>query len=470
MLASLGQLALLIMLWPILLGLQLFELAEHGAAVALGAYFGLLQARAGCGRGSNCGGAFAAAAIAHLLLSRGGLTRLVWGAGAHRLAARAMSVPVPGTPPRRTDALRAADRLPSDALPAIGAIGPVAAQPAGPAEPAVPQPITPPPVATAGSLPSESTPLLAPVAEEAEAESSSSAAAAAAAATQAAPATPAQPAPQQAAPQPSPPAQPPAHPVLDAALAREEQLLAAFEPAGPEALQAAAAWLQATEPSPSMGGNGLHLPAEYTATEPQAGAGDRGPAAQGYQPLPQRPPEEAGKQAPAGAEPAGPEDKAPAAAAAAASPARPPRPLASAGSGRMSVASRGSGRSGSALSFDRMASHPLADLELDEEEGGSRLAGAAGSTGPAFSAGPFASAPAGALDSRTAGGLQAAAAEAATHAVHAAVAEAALPGAAGLQALPLGGEPAFSGGEMDAAELTADDSMDITRHTKREKR
>lgn len=28
------------------------------------------------------GGAFAAAAIAHLLLSRGGLSRLVWGAGA----------------------------------------------------------------------------------------------------------------------------------------------------------------------------------------------------------------------------------------------------------------------------------------------------------------------------------------------------------------------------------------------------
>lgn len=38
------------------------------------------------------------------------LTRLPLTAGAHRLAARAMSVPVPGTPPRRTDALRGKHR------------------------------------------------------------------------------------------------------------------------------------------------------------------------------------------------------------------------------------------------------------------------------------------------------------------------------------------------------------------------
>lgn len=214
-----------------------------------------------------------------------------------------------------------------------------------------------------------------------------------------------------------------------------------------------------------MGGNGLPLPAEYSAPrgrEPPAGTGDKGPIALGYQPLPPRPPEEGGKQAPAAAETAGPAEDAALPSFTAASAARPARPLASAGSGRVSVASRGSGRSGSALSFDRMASHPLPDLDLDEEEGGSRLAGMAGS-GPAISSGPFASTPASALDSRTAGGLQAAAAEAAAYAVHAAVAEAALPEA-------LGVESAFSGGDMDTAGLTADDSMDITRHTKREKR
>lgn len=247
---------------------------------------------------------------------------------------------------------------------------------------------------------------------------------------------------------------------------------------GPEALQAAAAWLQASEPSHSMGGmggNGLPVPADYLTPrgrETQAGAAEVGAAAHGYQPLPQNPPEEGGKQAPAAAEPAGPEEKA-AIAPAAASPARPPRPLASAGSGRISVASRGSGRTGSALSFDRMASHPLTDLEHDEEEGGSRLAGTAGSSNPTMLAGPLASSPAGALDSRAASGLQAAAAEAAAHAVHAAVVEAGLPGAAGLERVqpgPLGGEPALGGGDMDTAGLTADDSMDITRHTKREKR
>lgn len=251
------------------------------------------------------------------------------------------------------------------------------------------------------------------------------------------------------------------------------RLLSRFTCAGPEALQAAAAWLQATEPSASMGGNGLPLPADYTmptGREPHAGVGDMGPTAQGYQRLPQLSPEEGGKPAPAATEPAGPVDSAPAPTAPAASPARPPRPLAGTGSGRMSVASRGSGRSGSALSFDRMASHPLADLELDEEEGGSRLAATAGASGPTIPAGPFASGAAAALDSRIAGGLQAAAADAAAHAVHAAVVGAVLPEAAGQEELPLGGQAALSGGDMDTAGLTADDSMDITRHTKREKR
>lgn len=191
-----------------------------------------------------------------------------------------MSVPVPGTPPRRTDALRgeqggglnarashqqpwlslaflvrpcsavlthrlqprppaAADRLPSDALPAVGAIAPAAAlQHAAPAEPAVPQPITPPPVATASSLPSEATPLLAPVAEEAEADSSAAAPPTAAAPPEAAPATPAQPAPQQAAPQPSPPPpQPAEHPVIDAALMRA--IARSDAPYGPPSLAGA---------------------------------------------------------------------------------------------------------------------------------------------------------------------------------------------------------------------------------------
>ena len=102
----------------------------------------------------------------------------------------------------------------------------------------MPQPITPPPVVTAGSLPSESTPLLAPVAEEAEPESSTAAASAAAAAAEAAPATPAPPAPLPVASQPSPPPQPPAqHPMLDAALVHA--IARSEAPFGPPSLEAA---------------------------------------------------------------------------------------------------------------------------------------------------------------------------------------------------------------------------------------
>lgn len=43
MLASLGQLALLAVLWPILLTLEVLGWAEHGISVLLGVYFGLLQ-------------------------------------------------------------------------------------------------------------------------------------------------------------------------------------------------------------------------------------------------------------------------------------------------------------------------------------------------------------------------------------------------------------------------------------------
>lgn len=43
MLASLGQLALLAVFWPVLLGLWALRTAEHIAALGLGLYFGLLQ-------------------------------------------------------------------------------------------------------------------------------------------------------------------------------------------------------------------------------------------------------------------------------------------------------------------------------------------------------------------------------------------------------------------------------------------
>lgn len=47
MLASVGQLALVMVLWPLLLGLRLLQWAERGVAVVLGIYFGLLQV-SGC--------------------------------------------------------------------------------------------------------------------------------------------------------------------------------------------------------------------------------------------------------------------------------------------------------------------------------------------------------------------------------------------------------------------------------------
>ena len=43
MLASLGQLALLAVLWPVLLALKVLGWAEHVASVLLGVYFGLVQ-------------------------------------------------------------------------------------------------------------------------------------------------------------------------------------------------------------------------------------------------------------------------------------------------------------------------------------------------------------------------------------------------------------------------------------------
>ena len=45
MLASLGQVALLALFWPVVLGLWALRTAEHIAALGLGVYFGVLQVR-----------------------------------------------------------------------------------------------------------------------------------------------------------------------------------------------------------------------------------------------------------------------------------------------------------------------------------------------------------------------------------------------------------------------------------------
>ena len=235
---------------PIALPLRLALLGERLGAQAAGVYMGLLQVRvyepwkrrrccwnacppaarrlpplppprlpdATVRHGAPCpapqGLAYAAAALAHLLLSRGGLHRLLFGA---ERPARLLSVPVPGTPPRHADASAGgcfggarghealpaflgvhphthlwcvlgaagkrqpsaaaptaaqpvaspspacpADRLPSDALHAAIA---AALEVAGPAaEPAVPQPRTPPVVGA--SAPPAADGVAAPPAEE----------------------------------------------------------------------------------------------------------------------------------------------------------------------------------------------------------------------------------------------------------------------------------------------------------------
>lgn len=218
--------------------------------------------------------------------------------------------------------------------------------------------------------------------------------------------------------------------------------------AGPEASQAAAAWLAGSEPSPSLGGE---LPLDAL-------------------PSPAQPPErrrggEFGREAPAAA-PAGPEGEAneaqaqpapenaaeapPGAAAALGLPAdarpaghrRRPSSVASAGASA-SAASGRSGRSAGRLSPERLASYPLADLG-----GGEQGSGDEGGLSPELTA-----------------ALEAVVAEAASQDLRSAVHAA--------QGAPLGvADPAGEQAELtNEAELMAqDDSMEITRHTKHEKR
>lgn len=117
---------------------------------------------------------------------------------------------------------------------------------------------------------------------------------------------------------------------------------------------------------------------------------------------------------------------------------------------------------------ERVSSYPLPDLGVSGEsssgsEGTTPTAAGSGSNAPTAS--PLASAVGG---SRRMAGLQTAAAEAAAHAVHDA-----LPGGqGGASAADLAVKP-VSAAELapaGSAELDRDDSFDITRHTKHEKR
>lgn len=134
--AAAGTALLWALFWPVLLpwklaiaACQLPQAAEARLAAPLGAAIGLAQ-----------GGAFAAAAIAQLVLGRGGLQHILHGQ--RLLAHRTASVPVPGTPPS-LEVDTSANRMASSDLHAavLAALAATEAR-APPAEPAVPaQPV-----------------------------------------------------------------------------------------------------------------------------------------------------------------------------------------------------------------------------------------------------------------------------------------------------------------------------------------
>lgn len=89
----LGGLAVLAALWPLLLPLYLLLVGEWACSRIAGVWVGFLQ-----------GNAYAAAAMAEVLLSReGGVRSLLYGRRRPALG-RAVPAPMPGTPPSGPDA------------------------------------------------------------------------------------------------------------------------------------------------------------------------------------------------------------------------------------------------------------------------------------------------------------------------------------------------------------------------------
>lgn len=235
--------------------------------------------------------------------------------------------------------------------------------------------------------------------------------------------------------------------------------------AGAAAKQAAQAWLQASEPSPI-----LEPQAELQAPP----AATPGPAAE------KRRRDESGEGSPASpqaASPAGPDEgtagaaptgsrppRSPSAysAGSGSSPGRPSLPAvpeavgtgAFVRSGSSGLSGRlGSGHSGGRLSAERLSSYPLPDLELDQQ-------GDSGEEEPPPFAATASEAPV--ASGRTpglapVGGLAAAAAEGAAASLR----------AAHMEGLSLAGVSVGDTGSLDAER---EDSLEITRHTKREKR